>query len=194
MSSELENQIKDDLFRDKVIKFFSQYKKYLITLLILLITIPSFYHAFKAYERNKSEKILEDYSKAIMMLSNENLDKADEIFTKLLNEKNEAIMISSLNKIIEINLKKKNPKKNIIIIDDILNSKKLSALNTELLKIKKALLIFDKADEKTMLDLLNKNEKQSKFYSLSMQILVDFYISKNELSKANEIRKLVNEK
>ena len=194
MSSELENQIKDDLFRDKVIKFFSQYKKYLVTLLILLITIPSFYHAFKAYERNKSEKILEDYSKAIMMLSNENLDEADKIFTKLLNEKNEAILISSLNKIIEINLKKKNPKKNIIIIDDILNSKKLSALNTELLKIKKALLIFDKADEKTMLDLLNKNEKQSKFYSLSMQILVDFYISKNELSKANEIRKLVNEK
>ncbi len=194
MSSELENQIKDDLFRDKVIKFFSQYKKYLITLLILLITIPSFYHAFKAYERNKSEKILEDYSKAIMMLGNENLDEADKIFTKLLNEKNEATMISSLNKIIEINLKKKNPKKNIIIIDDILNSKKLSALNTELLKIKKALLIFDKADEKTMLDLLNKNEKQSKFYSLSMQILVDFYISKNELSKANEIQKLVNEK
>ena len=194
MSSELENQIKDDLFRDKVIKFFSQYKKYLITLLILLITIPSFYHAFKAYERNKSEKILEDYSKAIMMLSNENLDEADKIFTKLLNEKNESIIISSLNKIIEINLKKKNPKKNIIIIDDILNSKKLSALNTELLKIKKALLIFDKADEKTMLGLLNKNEKQSKFYSLSMQILVDFYISKNELSKANEIRKLVNEK
>ena len=194
MSSELENQIKDDLFRDKVIKFFSQYKKYLITLLILLITIPSFYHAFKAYERNKSEKILEDYSKAIMMLSNENLDEADKIFTKLLNEKNEAILISSLNKIIEINLKKKNPKKNIILIDDILNSKKLSALNTELLKIKKALLIFDKADEKTMLDLLNKNDKQSKFYSLSMQILVDFYISKNELSKANEIRKLVNEK
>ncbi len=194
MSSELENQIKDDLFRDKVIKFFSQYKKYLITLLILLITIPSFYHAFKAYERNKSEKILEDYSKAIMMLSNENLDEADKIFTKLLNEKNESIIISSLNKIIEINLKKKNPKKNIILIDDILNSKKLSALNTELLKIKKALLIFDKADEKTMLDLLNKNEKQSKFYSLSMQILVDFYISKNELLKANEIQKLVNEK
>jgi len=99
-----------------------------------------------------------------------------------------------LNKIIEINLKKKNPKKNIILIDDILNSKKLSALNAELLKIKKALLIFDKVDEKTMLDLLNKNEKQSKFYSLSMQILVDFYISKNELSKANEIQKLVNEK
>ena len=194
MSSELENQIKDDLFRDKVIKFFSQYKKYLITLLVLLITIPSFYHAFKAYERNKSEKILEDYSKAIMMLSNENLDEADKIFTKLLNEKNEAILISSLNKIIEINLKKKNPKKNIIIIDDILNSKKLSPLNTELLKIKKALLIFDKADEKTMLDLLNKNENQSKFYSLSMQILVDFYISKNEILKANEIQKLVNEK
>ena len=93
MSSELENQIKDDLFRDKIIKFFSQYKKYLVTLLILIITIPSLYHAFKAYERNKSEKILEDYSKAIMMLSNENLDEADKIFTKLLNEKNESFFL-----------------------------------------------------------------------------------------------------
>jgi hypothetical protein len=194
MSSELENQIKDDLFRDKVNNFFSRYKKYLITLLILLITIPSFYHAYKAYERNQSEKIIENYSQAMMLFKNENLDESSKIFTKLLEETDEFIIISSLNQLVEINLKKKEPEKNIILIDSILNSKKLSKLNIELLKIKKALLIFDKADEKTMLDLLNKNDKQNKFYSLSMQILNDFYISKNEVSKANEIQKLVNEK
>ena len=75
-----------------------------------------------------------------------------------------------------------------------MNSKKLSKLNIELLKIKKALLIFDVADEKTMLDLLNKNDKQNKFYSIFVQILNDFYISRNEVAKANEIQKLVNEK
>ena len=194
MSSELENQIKDDLFRDKVNNFFSRYKKYLITLLILLITIPSFYHAYKAYERNQSEKIIENYSQAMMLLKNENLDKSSTIFTKLLEETDEFIIVSSLNQLVEINIKKKEPEKNIILIDSILNSKKLSKLNIELLKIKKALLIFDKADEKTMLDLLNKNDKQNKFYSISMQILNDFYISRNEVSKANEIQKLVNEK
>lgn len=194
MSSELENQIKDDLFRDKVNNFFSRYKKYLITLLILLITIPSFYHAYKAYERNQSEKIIENYSQAMMLLKNENLDKSSTIFAKLLEETDEFIIVSSLNQLVEINIKKKEPEKNIILIDSILNSKKLSKLNVELLKIKKALLIFDKADEKTMLDLLNKNDKQNKFYSISMQILNDFYISKNEVSKANEIQKLVNEK
>jgi hypothetical protein len=194
MSSELENQIKDDLFRDKVINFFSQYKKYLITLLILLITIPSFYHAYKAYERKQSEKIIENYSQAMMLLKNENLDESSTIFAKLLEEADEFIIVSSLNQLVEINIKKKEPEKNIILIDSILNSKKLSKLNVELLKIKKALLIFDKADEKTMLDLLNKNDKQNKFYSISMQILNDFYISKNEVLKANEIQKLVNEK
>ena len=194
MSSELENQIKDDLFRDKVNNFFSRYKKYLITLLILLITIPSFYHAYKAYERNQNEKIIENYSQAIMLLKNENLDESRAIFTKLLKETDEFIIVSSLNQLIEINIKKKEPEKNIKLIDNILNSKKLSKLNIELLKIKKALLIFDAADEKTMLDLLNKNDKQNKFYSISMQILNDFYISKNEVSKANEIQKLVNEK
>jgi len=194
MSSELENQIKDDLFRDKVNNFFSRYKKYLITLLILLITIPSFYHAYKAYERNQSEKIIENYSQAMMLLKNENLDKSRTIFAKLLEETDEFIIVSSLNQLVEINIKKKEPEKNIILIDSILNSKKLSKLNVELLKIKKALLIFDKADEKTMLDLLNKNDKQNKFYSISMQILNDFYISRNEVSKANEIQKLANEK
>ena len=194
MSSELENQIKDDLFRDKVNNFFSRYKKYLITLLILLITIPSFYHAYKAYERNQSEKIIENYSQAMMLLKNENLDESSTIFAKLLEETDEFIIVSSLNQLVEINIKKKEPEKNIILIDSILNSKKLSKLNVELLKIKKALLIFDKADEKTMLDLLNKNDKQNKFYSISMQILNDFYISRNEVSKANEIQKLVNEK
>ena len=194
MSSELENQIKDDLFRDKVNNFFSRYKKYLITLLILLITIPSFYHAYKAYERNQSEKIIENYSQAMMLLKNENLDESSTIFAKLLEEADEFIIVSSLNQLVEINIKKKEPEKNIILIDSILNSKKLSKLNVELLKIKKALLIFDKADEKTMLDLLNKNDKQNKFYSISMQILNDYYISRNEVSKANEIQKLVNEK
>ena len=194
MSSELENQIKDDLFRDKVNNFFSRYKKYLITLLILLITIPSFYHAYKAYERNQSEKIIENYSQAMMLFKNENLDESSTIFAKLLEETDEFIIVSSLNQLVEINIKKKEPEKNIILIDSILNSKKLSKLNVELLKIKKALLIFDKADEKTMLDLLNKNDKQNKFYSISMQILNDFYISRNEVLKANEIQKLVNEK
>ena len=194
MSSELENQIKDDLFRDKVNNFFSRYKKYLITLIILLIAIPGFYHAYKAYERNQSEKIIENYSQAMMLLKNENLDESSKIFTKLLEETDEFIIVSSLNQLVEINIKKKEPEKNIILIDSILNSKKLSKLNVELLKIKKALLIFDKADEKTMLDLLNKNDKQNKFYSISMQILNDFYISRNEVLKANEIQKLVNEK
>ena len=194
MSSELENQIKDDLFKDKVNNFFSQYKKYLISLLILLITVPSFYHAYKSYERNQSEKIIENYSQAMMLLKNENLDESSKIFTKLLKVTDEFIIISSLNQLVEINLKKKETKKNIILIDSIINSKKISQLNIELLKIKKALLIFDVADEKTMIDLLNKNNKQNKFYSLSMKILNDFYISKNEVSKANEIQKLVNEK
>ena len=107
MSSELENQIKDDLFRDKVNNFFSRYKKYLITILVLLITIPSFYHAYKAYERNQSEKIIESYSQAMILLKNEDLDESSKILTKLLEKKNEFMIISSLNQLVEINIKKK---------------------------------------------------------------------------------------
>jgi len=194
MSSELENQIKDDLFRDKLNNFFSRYKKYLTTLLILLITIPSFYHAYKTYERNKSEKNLENYSKAYSLLKNKNFDESKIILTDLLKSNNEFVIILALNKIIEININNNDLKKNILIIDNILESKKLSSLNSDLLKIKKALLIFDFADEKLIENLLNNKNEKNKFNKISLQILYDFYNSKNLLEKARQIEKLINEK
>ena len=94
------------LIKSKI--FLNSYKKYLITILILLITIPSFYHAYKAYERNQSEKIIENYSQAMMLFKNENLDESSTIFAKLLEETDGFIIVSSLNQLVEINIKQRH--------------------------------------------------------------------------------------
>ena len=194
MSAELENQINEELFTDKLSKFIKTNKKLIICLIILIITIPSIYHANKAYERNKNEKIIENYSQIILNLSNQVTSNSIKELNKLLETKNELIIIATINKLIEINLKQGDNKNSILIIDNIINSKKLSQTNTDLLKIKKALLIFDDADENTMLNLLDVNNRENKFYILSMQILNDFYISKKQYKKSDEIQKKLNEK
>ena len=194
MSAELENQINEELFTDKLSKFIKTNKKLIICLIILIITIPSIYHANKVYERNKNEKIIENYSQIILNLSNQVTSNSIKELNKLLETKNELIIIATINKLIEINLKQGDNKNSILIIDNIINSKKLSQTNTDLLKIKKALLIFDDADENTMLNLLDVNIRENKFYILSMQILNDFYISKKQYKKSDEIQKKLNEK
>ena len=194
MSAELENQINEELFTDKLSKFIKTNKKLIICLIILIITIPSIYHANKAHERNKNEKIIENYSQIILNLSNQVTSNSIKELNKLLETKNELIIIATINKLIEINLKQGDNKNSILIIDNIINSKKLSQTNTDLLKIKKALLIFDDADENTMLNLLDVNNRENKFYTLSMQILNDFYISKKQYKKSDEIQKKLNEK
>ena len=194
MSAELENQINEELFTDKLSKFIKTNKKLIICLIILIITIPSIYHANKAYKHNKNEKIIENYSQIILNLSNQVTSNSIKELNKLLETKNELIIIATINKLIEINLKQGDNKNSILIIDNIINSKKLSQTNTDLLKIKKALLIFDDADENTMLNLLDVNNRENKFYTLSMQILNDFYISKKQYKKSDEIQKKLNEK
>jgi len=191
MSSELENQIRDDLLRDKVKKFLFKYKKYLITLVILIITIPSFNELIKTYKQKKNEKFLENYSYALKLIAIDKEENKVQIF-KILNDlllsENENIVISSLNKIIDLS----NKKKNIEIIDKILEKKNIRDENLNLLKIKKSLIIFDNADEQTMLKLLDSKNKDAKFYELSMSILRDYYISQNKFLKAGEVQKLID--
>jgi len=187
MSSELENQIKDDLFRDKIIYFYSKYKKYLITLLILLVTIPSFYQIFKAYDRHRSEKILESYSEAVTMYNNNNKNETIEKLSIILKEKNETLILLALNKIIEINLSQNEPKKNLFLIDSIIENKKLSKKSVDLLKIKKTILIFDDLEEKEIIKLLNIDDKENKFLPLSIQLV-------NDHSKSKKLLKIINDK
>ena len=80
------------------------------------------------------------------------------------------------------------------IVDKTIFKNSLSEKNTELLKLQKALFIFDSAPESEMLNLLNIKNKKDYFYKLNLQIIYDFYVSKNDKKKAEEIKLLIDEK
>ena len=92
---------------------------------------------------------------------------------------------------LEIN--KDSKQKSISFIDQLLNTNKFSKKNTKYLKIKKSLLVVDTATEVEMLNLIDLKSKDSDFRKMSFEIMYDFYISKKQNLKANDLKRLIDE-
>ena len=191
MSNELDNQISESVFNDKILNFYHKRKYYIIFFVIIIIATPILYQAKVAFEKHKSSSELESYSVVVNELIMNNPKEAAIQLQKLTTSNNDTIVLLALNQLLEIN---KSSKQELVkTLDTLIDEKKLSKRNDELLKIKKSLLIFDAATENQMLDLLDTSNKDSSFRKTSLQILYDFHLSKNQKIKAEEVKRLINE-
>ena len=191
MSNELDNQISESVFNDKILNFYHKRKYYIIFFVIIIIATPILFQAKVAFEKHKSASELESYSVVVNELIKSNPKEAVIQLKKLTTSNNDTIVLLALNKLLEIN---KSSKQELVkTLDTLIDEKKLSKRNDELLKIKKSLLIFDAATENQMLDLLDTSNKDSSFRKTSLQILYDFHLSKNQKIKAEEVKRLINE-
>ena len=191
MSNELDNQISESVFNDKILNFYHKRKYYIIFFVILIIATPILYQAKVAFEKHKSASELESYSVVVNELIKSNPKEAIIQLQKLTTSNNDTIVLLALNQLLEIN---KSSKQELVkTLDTLIDEKKLSKRNNELLKIKKSLLIFEGATENQMLDLLDTSNKDSSFRKTSLQILYDFHLSKNQKIKAEEVKRLINE-
>ena len=191
MSNELDNQISESVFNDKILNFYHKRKYYIIFFVIIIIATPILFQAKVAFEKHKSASELESYSVVVNELIKSNPKEAVIQLQKLTTSNNDTIVLLALNQLLEIN---KSSKQELVkTLDTLIDEKKLSKRNDELLKIKKSLLIFDAATENQMLDLLDISNKDSSFRKTSLQILYDFHLSKNQKIKAEEVKRLINE-
>ena len=191
MSNELDNQISESVFNDKILNFYHKRKYYIIFFVIIIIATPISYQTKLAFEKHKSASELESYSVVVNELIKSNPKEAVIQLQKLTTSNNDTIVLLALNQLLEIN---KSSKQELVkTLDTLIDEKKLSKRNDELLKIKKSLLIFDAATENQMLDLLDTSNKDSSFRKTSLQILYDFHLSKNQKIKAEEVKRLINE-
>ncbi|MDA0971896.1 MAG: hypothetical protein O3A26_02845 [Proteobacteria bacterium] len=192
MSNELDNQINESIYNDKILNFFKKNKYYIIFFTILIILGPIFYQVKLTIDNNSSAKDLEKYAIITNEVVKKNQNEAINQLIQLTNSKNDTVVMLSLNQLIELT---KQPYTEVVkILDNLIKKNKLSNNNTDLLKIKKSLLIFDNASEQEMLELLDiKSNKESHFKKIILQILSDYYLSKNQKNKAEELKVLINE-
>jgi len=188
MSNELDNQVTESIFNDKMLNFYQKKKYYIIGLAILIVLIPIIFQIFLTIDKKNNSLELEKYSEIILGTDKKRQEGKLE---KLLQSSNETVSLLALNQLLEIN--KGLKQKSISFIDKLLNTKKFSKKNIKFLKIKKSLLVFDTATEIEMLNLIDLKSKDSAFRKMSFEIMYDFYISKKQNLKAKDLKKLINE-
>jgi len=189
MSNEFDSQITESVFKDKFLTFLKKKKYYLFVLFFVLVCLPILYQIFLSLDEKKHKNELEIYSQVISI---DNKVLKESRLKSLLKSDNEVVAILSLHRLFE-SINSTNQELRLSYIEELLSHNSISKNNKQLIKIKKSLLIFDDANEKEILQLLNSGIEKSYLKKISYLILYDFYIKNNQKIKADEFMGLINE-
>lgn len=190
MNIEIEKEIQEGLFIDRFFGYWHKYKKYIIFFSIVIFLIPISYQVKIHLEKKRNIQDLETYSLGLIELNQGNINKAKNIFNKLVISENSIVAMLAINQLLEINTNLKIDA--LGSIDKVINQKTFPDNLNEVLNIKKSLIIFDKASEDQMLKLLVT--KKNYYQNIKSEIMYDFYTSKGQQKKAQEFKLLINEK
>lgn len=192
MSNEFENEVKEELFIEKIIYLFKKNKFKILFLILFIILVPLFFQINNILRDNKNQKLFFEYSNILNYQDDSENKLVKNKLNELLNSSNEIISLLAFNKLIDLN--KEFYLNNIEVLNNITKNKNIEIEKKDLINIKKSLLVFDNATESQMLELLDIKNNKSPFYKLKLQIIRDFYQSKNQINKVNEINLKINEK
>ena len=184
MSNELERQIKESLFKEKIEKFYKKNKILIIVLFITLIITPIFIQINSYLNKKNNENLLEQYLKAESLIKKDD-NQALEILENLTNSQNQTIQKLALNITVDIYLNQGQKDKALLQLEKIRDFD--NKLFDELNNIKKVILKFDTIKENEILDLLKIDNKNDSFILIKKKLLYDFYIKSNQLKKAKQI-------
>ena len=184
MSNELESQIKESLFKEKIEKFYKKNKILIIVFFIILIVTPIFIQINSYLNKKNNENLLEQYLKAESLIKKDD-NQALEILENLTNSQNQTIQKLALNRTIDIYLNQGQKDKALLQFEKVRDFD--NKLFDELNNIKQVILKFDTIKESEILDLLKIDNKNDSFILIKKKLLYDFYIKSNQLNKAKQI-------
>ena len=184
MSNELESQIKESLFKEKIEKFYKKNKILIIVFFIILIVTPIFIQINSYLNKKNNENLLEQYLKAESLIKKDD-NQALEILENLTNSQNQTIQKLALNRTVDIYLNQGQKDKALLQFEKIRDFD--NKLFDELNNVKQVILKFDTIKESEILDLLKIDNKNDSFILIKKKLLYDFYIKSNQLNKAKQI-------
>ena len=178
--------------QNKIKIFLNKNYKYLILISIFLILVLFGYFFNKDFQKKKEVKLSENYMLATIQFNEKKTNEAKVLLENIIEENHKFYSPLALYFIIDSNLEK-DSLKIINFFDKILSIKSIDKENLNLIKIKKAIFLFNLNDEEAIIKTLNPiiNSKSS-WRNMAIKLISDYFISRDQKIKANEYIELLN--
>ena len=171
---------------EKIKNFFVKNKKYIISILSLVILIILFYFAYDAMQERKTKSLSEKYNNIVVKFSTSD----DQIFKKelieIINKKNETYSPLALYFIIDNEIKSSREEINMYF-DTIINGVNLEKEIKNLIIYKKGLYNADFETENNLINILKPLiNSESVWKSHALYLIAEYFFDKNEKQKAKD--------
>ena len=166
----------------------------MIILSFFLILLLFGYFFYSELQKNEEVKISENYVEASFQFKQKNTDKSKELLEKIIVKKHKFYSPLALYFIIDNNLET-DTSKIINFFDKILSINSIDKENLNLIKIKKGIFLINIDDEELIIKTLNPIiNSDSVWKKMAIELISEYFISKDQKSKANEYIQLLNNK
>ena len=171
---------------EKIKNFFIKNKKYLITILSLIILIIFAFFVYNEMQNKKNKNLAEKYNYIIINFESTDKSKFKKELVDIIYEKNETYSPLALYFIIDNEIKSSNEEINEFF-DVIINETKLDKEIKNLITYKKGLFNSDFENENNLINILNPViNSNSVWKSHALYLMAEYFFDKNEKQKAKE--------
>jgi predicted negative regulator of RcsB-dependent stress response len=190
----MSDEILNNSMQHKIQQFIKKNLKNLIVFIALLILILFGFFFYKDLQKKEELKISENYIQASIKFEENKKAQAKEFLENIINKDHKFYSPLALYFIIDKKLET-DPLKIMNYFDNVLSIRSIEKENLNLIKIKKAIFLFDLADEEKIIDLLNPViNSDSVWRNMAIKLMSDYFLSKDQTTKANEYIQLLNNK
>ena len=176
----------DSKFQDRLVNFLKSNIKLIIILLVFILLILFSFFFYISFQEKKHLAISEQYNNATILISQEKTDKGKILLENIIKEKNKFYSPLALYLLIDKKIEK-DQDKIIEYFDSVIEIKAIDKENINLIKIKKALYLFETKNEKMVIKTLNPIINSDSIWRVqATNIMIDYFLSNNEKLKADE--------
>ena len=148
----------------------------------------------RQFAKKKNIKISEQYAQASILIKQKKISESKILLDLIINKDHQFYSPLALYLMIDNNVENEE-KKIIIFFDRILKNKSIDKENLNLIRIKKAIYLINIDNEELIVSTLNPIiNSSSAWKNMAIDIISQYFISKNQNLKADEYLQLLKNK
>ena len=190
----MSDEILKNNFQNRILNLIKKQLKKIIILFVFIIFLFFSYLFYINLKKKNELRISENYTQATVQFKQEQLSESKLLLESIIEKRHKFYSPLALYFIIDNNLEN-DPLKIINFFDKILNINSIEKENINLIKIKKAIFLFNIGDEESIIKTLNPViNSDSVWRNMAIKLISDYFLSINQKTKANEYIQLLNNK